>query len=95
MKTPQVNASVKLPASLHARLARLAAARGRSAHSLMVQTIESSVPCGEKREAWRREGIVAWEEYQRTGFHLTGGEVMDWLARTAAGEDPEMPECHL
>ena len=95
MKTPQVNASVKLPASLHARLARLAAARGRSAHSLMVQTIESSVPCGEKREAWRREGVAAWEEYRRTGLHLTGREVMDWLARTAAGDHPEMPECHL
>ena len=95
MKTLQVNASVKLPASLHARLARLAAARGRSAHSLMVQAIEACVTCGEKREAWRREGVAAWEEYQRTGLHMTGGEVMDWLARTAAGEDVEMPECHL
>ena len=95
MKTPQVNASVKLPASLHARLARLAAARGRSAHSLMVQAIETFVSCGEKREAWRQEGIATWEEYQRTGLHLTNEEVMDWLARTAAGEDPEMPECHL
>ena len=53
MKTSQVDARVKLPASLLARLARLAAARGRSAHSLMVQTIESSVPCGEKRKASR------------------------------------------
>ena len=95
MKTSQVDARVKLPASLLARLARLVAARGRRAHSLMVQAIESSVSCGEKREAWRREGVAAWEEYRRTGLHLTGGEVMDWLARTAAGEDPEMPECHL
>ena len=61
----------------------------------MVQAIEACVSCGEKREAWRREGVAAWEEYRRTGLHLTGGEVMDWLARTAAGEDPEMPECHL
>ena len=95
MKTAQVNASVKLPASLHARLASLAEARSRSAHSLMVQAIESYVSREEKREAWRREGIVAWEEYQRTGLHLTNGEVMEWLARTAAGEDVEMPECHL
>ena len=95
MKTAQVNASVKLPVELHARLASLAEQRKRSAHSLMVQAIESFVAREEKREAWRREGIAAWEEYQRTGLHLTNDEVMEWLARTVAGEDVEMPECHL
>ena len=61
----------------------------------MVLAIESCVSRGEKREAWRRAGMAAWEEHQRTGLHLTNEEVLDWLVRTAAGEDVEMPECHL
>lgn len=35
------------------------------------------------------------EEFRRTGLHLTQEEVFDWLERVAAGEDCEMPPCHV
>ncbi|MCR5813568.1 MAG: CopG family transcriptional regulator [Desulfovibrio sp.] len=91
----QINASITLSNDLHAQLAKLAELRQRSVHSLLLQTLESYVTRELKREAWRQEGLAAWEEYQRTGLHLTNDEVLDWLARTAAGENVEMPECHL
>lgn len=54
MKT-QVNASVKMPTALHARVANLAEIRQRSTHALMLQAIESYVDREEKQEAWRRK----------------------------------------
>ncbi len=48
-----------------------------------------------EREAWRQEGPAAWEECRRTGLSLTSEDVMDWPARTTAGEDVEMPACRL
>ena len=94
MKT-QVNASVRMTPALHARVVSLAEVRQRSPHALMIQAIENYVTREEKREAWRQEGIAAWEEYQRTGLHLTNAEVKAWLSQLAAGNDVEPPKCHL
>ena len=94
MKT-QINASVRLSPALHARVVTLAEIRQRTPHALMVQAIENYVTHEEKREAWRQEGIAAWEEYQQTGLHLTNAEVKEWLAQLAAGHKVEPPKCHL
>lgn len=94
MKT-QVNTSVKLPQALHARVVNLAEIRQRSTHAVMLQAIETYVEREEKREAWRQEGIAAWEEYQRTGLHLTNAEVKKWLSELAEGNNVEPPKCHL
>lgn len=94
MKT-QINASVKMPPALHARVASLAETRQKSTHALMLKAIENYVEREEKREAWRQEGITAWEEYQRTGLHLTNAEVKEWLSQLAAGNNVEPPKCHL
>jgi predicted transcriptional regulator len=94
MKT-QVNASVKMPSVLHERVVSLAEARDKTPHALMLHAIESYVAREEKREKWRQEGIAAWEEYQRTGLHLTNAEVMAWLAELAKGNDVEPPKCHV
>jgi predicted transcriptional regulator len=94
MKT-QVNASVKLPQALHARVSKLAAIRNRTPHALMLQAIEKYVTREEKREAWRQEGLAAWDEYQQTGLHLTNAEVKEWLLQLAAGNNAEPPKCHL
>jgi len=94
MKT-QVNASVRMPFALHARVVSLAESRQRTPHALMLQAIESYVSREEMREAWRREGIAAWEEYQRTGLHLTGDEVRGWIDQIRQGKKTPMPKCHV
>ena len=90
-----VNASVKMPSALHVRVVSLAAARDRTPHALMLKAIESYVTQEEKREAWRQEGIAAWEEYQRTGLHLTNAEVVEWMDKIIRGEKASMPKCHI
>ena len=90
-----VNASVKLSPDLHTRIKNLADSRKQSVHSLMLQALEAYVSREEVREAWRNEGIEAWEEYQKTGLHLTNAEVVDWMDKIIAGENVPMPKCHI
>lgn len=49
----------------------------------------------EKREAFLRDAINAWNEYQVTGLHATLEDADAWLSKPAHGEDTEPPECHV
>ena len=95
MQTQALSTSIKIPGELRERLQTLAETRQRTPHALMLQAIENFVSREEKREAWRQEGIAAWEEYQRTGLHLTNAEVKEWLSQLAAGNNVEPPKCHI
>jgi len=95
MRPQALATSIKIPGKLRERLQNLADSRQRTPHALMLQAIEVFVSREEKREAWRQEGIAAWEEYQRTGLHLTGEEVDAWLEELARGNDVGPPKCHI
>lgn len=86
--------SIRLDDNLKDRLQNLAEARKRSAHWIMREAIYQYVEREEKREAYLRDGQKAWEEFQRTGLHLTQGEADNWLAQLSSGKDVEPPECH-
>lgn len=92
---PPSSTSIKISGELRERLQRLAKSRQRTPHALMVQAIENFVSREEKREAWRQEGMAAWEEYQQTGLHLTNAEVKEWLSQLAEGANAEPPKCHI
>jgi len=87
--------SLKLDAEMKERVQRLASAQRRTAHWVMREAIEQYVERQEKREQFLRDGLAAWEDYRATGLHLTEEEVDDWLAKLEAGEDAELPECHV
>jgi len=61
----------------------------------MLDAISEYVEREEKREAFRQQGMRAWEEYQLTGLHLVQDEADGWLARLEQGEDAELPACHV
>jgi predicted transcriptional regulator len=90
-----INASVKIPLALHARVVGLAEVRQRTPHAVMLQAIETFVSREEQRESLRQEGIAAWKEYQRTGLHLTGDEVRGWIDQIRQGKKVPMPKCHV
>ena len=90
-----INKSVKISPELNGRIKNLADLRNQSVHSVMVQALEAYITREEKREAWRKEGIEAWEEYQKTRLHLTNAEVVDWMDKIIAGENVPMPKCHI
>ena len=87
--------SVKLDQDMRARVEHLAESRQRSMHWVMREAIQQYVEHEEKREAFRQSGIRAWNEYQATGLHVTFEEADAWLAKLEAGQDVEMPKCHI
>ena len=86
--------SLKLDVELKSRVQKLAQSRRRTSHWIMREAIDEYVSREEKRQSFHQDAQAAWEDYQRTGLHLTGEEVDVWLARLEAGEDAQLPECH-
>ncbi len=74
--------TLKIDPDTRKREQRLADVRQRSAHWLML-------------EAFRQDGIKAWNEYQATGLHLTMEEADAWLSKLESGIDEEPPGCHV
>lgn len=83
--------AIKLDTETRERLKRLADARQRTSHWLMREAIAQYVDREEKREAFRRDALRAWHEYQATGLHVTGADADVWLARLEEGQDDEPP----
>lgn len=87
--------AIKIDLDMKERVKRLAEMRHRTPHWLMREAISQYVEREEKREAFRQDGIRAWNEYQATGLHVTREEADAWLAKLESGEDVEPPECHV
>ncbi|MGJ0626597.1 CopG family ribbon-helix-helix protein [Xenorhabdus bovienii] len=87
--------SVKLDDNLKSRIQNLAEVRQRSAHWIMREAIRDYVEREEKRESFKQDVLRAWEAYQENGLHLTLEEADDWLAKLEAGNNTELPECHV
>ncbi len=87
--------AIKIDEDTRDRVKRLAEARHRSSHWMMLEAIRQYVEREEKREAFRQDGFRAWNEYQATGLHVTLEEADAWLAQLEAGKDVEPPECHV
>ena len=86
--------AIKIEPEIKERVKRLADARQRTPHWLMLEAIRQYVEREEKREAFRQDAITAWNEYQATGLHVTMEEADAWLAKLETGKDVEPPECH-
>ena len=87
--------SLKIDDTLKGRVQQLANQRRRSPHWIMLEAIQQYVEREEKREAFKQDALRAWEDYQRTGLHLTLEEADAWLGKLEAGEDAELPKCHV
>lgn len=87
--------SIKLDDELKGRVRHLAEARRRTPHWIMREAIAQYVEREEKCEAFKQDALRAWEDYQRTGMHLTLEEADAWLAKLESGEGAEPPKCHV
>lgn len=87
--------AIKIDEDIKARVKRLADARRRTPHWLMREAITEYVEREEKRGAFRKETLEAWEAYRSTGLHVTAIEADIWLGQLEQGNDIEPPECHV
>lgn len=87
--------TLTLDDELEARVEKLAEARGQSPDALMRDALTQYVDRVEKaREAFWREADESWEDYKRTGLHITGEELFEWLSKWGTDGETPMPKCH-
>ena len=86
--------SIKLDDNMKKRVQHIADSRKRSSHWIMREAIAQYVEREEKREAFRRDTLEAWEEFQETGLRATAEEVDRWLASWGSEDEEPAPECH-
>lgn len=85
--------SVKLDSEVKARLQQLADTRQRTVHWLMREAIGQYLEREEKRQALYDDARKAWEDYQATGLHVTGEEVIAWLETWGTDDEAAAPKC--
>ncbi|EKH1299035.1 MULTISPECIES: CopG family ribbon-helix-helix protein [Aeromonas] len=86
--------SIKLDSDTQSRIKQLAAARDRSAHWMMREAITQYVEREERKEAFRRDTLDAWQEFQETGLHVSLDEADQWLAGWGTEIEGGAPACH-
>lgn len=86
--------TINLDDALQGRIGELARRRACPPEALVREAIAQYVEREEAREAFLLEAEASWDEYRRTGLHLTAAEVQAWLETWGrAGEHP-VPRCH-
>ena len=86
--------SIKIDQKTKERYKKLARIKDRSAHWMMREAINQYVDREEKRESFRQDAVNSWNEYQETGLHATGDEVIQWLNTWGTDDEKDAPECH-
>ncbi len=87
--------SLKMDASIRERLARLAHNRKRTSHAIAREAIESYVVREEARDQFAADALEAWIDYQETGKHATGDEVLTWMKSWGTSNELSQPVCHV
>ena len=86
--------SVKLDDKMKSRVQHLADMQHRSAHWIMREAIRDYVEREEARISFKQEALASWSSYKKTGRHLNGEEVRDWLNTWGSDNEKESPKCH-
>lgn len=87
--------SIRIDEALNSRISALAEAKHRTKHWIITEAIKEYIAKEESRTKFVQEAMEAWEDYQKTGLHLTGQELLTWLRKLGTENETEIPECHV
>lgn len=93
MLTNQEAISVKL-GYRKAILQELAQELGGSVHSIVLDAVDSHIETLKAKQAYDRQAMQAYKDYQETGLHITLAEFKDWVESLETDTPKEMPKCH-
>ena len=83
--------TIRLPDELRERIDKLAAARGSSAHSFMVEAVTRAAEQEELRLDFEAEAERRLKEMARTGEYLTLDDLRPYALALARGERADPP----
>ena len=83
--------TLRLPEEVKERIERLASAQGKSAHALMIDTLDVGTAALERRLDFEAEAERRLAEYHRIGEYHTLEDMRAYVLARARGEDPPKP----
>lgn len=84
--------SLKLPDALKTSIAKVAAFEGKTAHALMVDTLQSAMDDALVRQQFYTEGESSFQDTLRTNAVFGGADVKAYVLARAAGGKPGRPQ---
>ena len=92
MSSNNTTTTVRLPAVLKVRVAKLAAAAGVSTHSFIVDAVAERALAEEARADFERVAQQRWRHYERTGLSVPMDDMLQYARDLAAGKDVARPK---
>ncbi len=86
--------SLKLDAETLSEVEQLAQLKNQSKHSVMIESLKTSVRRELAKERFKQESRDSLQHYQSTGLHIGLDETNDWLDKVAQGDKTKAPLCH-
>lgn len=83
--------TIRLPADLKARIDRLSAARGSTAHAFMLEAINELADRLESHQDFADEAERRLKKMARTGEYLNMDDIRGYAQALARGEQPARP----
>jgi predicted transcriptional regulator len=83
--------SLKLPDALKEQIAQTAAREGKTAHALMVETLQTAMDDARMREEFHREAEEAYDDMVRTNVCYSHEEMAKWACARARGDKTARP----
>ena len=84
--------SLKLPDALKARIAKVAAFEGKTAHALMVDTLQAAMEDALARQQFHADGEASYRDTLRTNAVFGGADVKAYVLARATGGKPSRPQ---
>ncbi len=84
--------SLKLPDTLKATIAKVAAFEGKTAHALMVDTLQAAMDDALARQQFYADGEASYQESLHTNVVFGGADVKAYVMARVAGGKPGRPK---
>ena len=84
--------SLKLPDALKANIAKVAAFEGKTAHALMVDTLQAAMEDALVRQQFYADGEASYRDTLRTNAVFGGADVKAYVLARVAGGKPRRPQ---
>jgi hypothetical protein len=84
--------SLKLSATLKEAIAKVAAFEGKTAHALMVDTLQSAMDDALVRQQFYADAEAAYQDILRTNTVYSGEDVKAYVMAKVAGGKPKRPK---
>ena len=84
--------SLKLPDALKDTIAKVAAFEGKTAHALMVDTLQSAMEDALVRQQFYADGEASYQDTLRSNVVYSGADVKDYVLARVKGDKPGRPQ---